>query len=198
MAGSMLPEHTDLKARARATAGVRRRQAQADIGPEAGILLTDRFLGAIDLKPGAVVAGYWPLDSEIDTRPLLRRLTAADQTVVLPVVIAPGRPLKFRQWTPDTRMHQGQYGIDVPPEDAAEYVPSIVIMPLLAFDSAGWRLGYGGGYYDRTLRKLRGLGDVLAVGVGFSAQSIDAVPHDALDEQLDWIVTEEFARKFDR
>lgn len=198
MAGSMLPDDADLKVRMRAAATARRRRARADAGPEAGVLLVDRFLKAIPLDPGAVIAGYWPLENEIDTRPLLRRLVATDHKVVLPVVIASGHPLKFREWTPDARMHPGPYGIDVPPEDAAELEPDLVITPLLAFDREGWRLGYGGGFYDRTLRKLRGLGDVLAVGVGYAAQRIDIVPHDGLDEQLDWVVTEDFATKFER
>ncbi len=189
----MIPENMDLKAQSRAAAAARRRWAQADAGPEAGVLLADRFLKAISLGPGAVVAGYWPMDTEIDTRPLLRRLVQMDYPVALPVVVAPGHPLKFRQWTPGARMQLGPYGIDVPPDEAQEMDPEVIVVPLLAFDRRGWRLGYGGGYYDRTLRRLRGLGQVLAVGVGFAAQRVDAVPHDDLDEPLDWIVTEEHA-----
>jgi len=189
----MIPENADLKPRFRAMAGSRRRQAQGDAGPEAGVLLADQFLKAISLSPGAIVAGYWPMDTEIDTRPLLRRLIAADHPVVLPAVVAPGHPLKFRQWTPEVRMQPGAYGIDVPPAEAEEMEPEVIVVPLLAFDQAGWRLGYGGGFYDRTLRRLRGLQNVLAVGVGYADQAVDAVPHDDLDEQMDWIVTEEFA-----
>jgi 5-formyltetrahydrofolate cyclo-ligase len=189
----MIPENKDLKAQFRTAAGTRRRWAQADTGPEAGVLLAERFIKAIPLDAHAVVAGYWPMDTEIDTRPLLRRLVQMDHPVALPVVVAPGRPLKFRQWTPEVRMQPGPYGIDVPPDEAEEMDPEVIVVPLLAFDRPGWRLGYGGGFYDRTLRRLRGLDQVLAVGVGYAAQRLETVPHDDLDEPLDWIVTEEYA-----
>jgi 5-formyltetrahydrofolate cyclo-ligase len=195
MTESMLSNEADRKKHLRAMAAVRRRQAFADAGPEAAILLADRFIRALPIDGSLVIGGYWPVDTEIDVRPLLRRLAGADHQVVLPVVSAPGRPLKFREWTPDTMMRLGAYGVHVPPDSATEREPDLVITPLLAYDVDGWRIGYGGGFYDRTLRRLRGLGDVIAVGVGFAAQQVSAVVHDGLDEQLDWIVTEENATK---
>ena len=195
MTGTSTWEDPDHKKHLRAAAAGRRRRAKSEAGPEAAILLSDRFLREIPRVPGSVVAGYWPVDSEIDVRPLMRRLIAADHRVVLPVVTAPGLPLTFREWTPGLTMRPGPFGIDVPPSEALVLKPLLVITPLLAFDAEGWRLGYGGGFYDRTLRRLRGLGEVVAVGVGYQAQQVDRVAHDALDEQLDWVVTEEFAKK---
>lgn len=198
MTGPALSTDPDKKKRLRARASRRRQRARAEAGPEAAILLADQFLKTIPCGPDAIIAGYWPVGTEMDVRPLLRRLFAADHRVVLPIVSAPGLPLKFREWTPDSDMRPGPYGIDVPPDDAPEFDPSLVITPSLAFDADGWRLGYGGGFYDRTLRRLRGLGEVIAVGVGFAAQQVESVAHNGLDEQLDWVVTEEFAKKVGR
>jgi len=198
MTGSILSEDGDRKKILRATAASRRQQAHIEAGPEAAILLADQFLRAVPRVPEVIVAGYWPVGTEIDIRPLMRRLIAADHRIVLPVVPAPTLPLKFREWTPDSAVRPGPYGIEVPPDDAAELKPGLVIAPFLAFDAEGWRLGYGGGFYDRTLRRLRGLGEVIVVGVGFAAQQVERVAHDGLDEQLDWVVTEEFAKKVER
>jgi 5-formyltetrahydrofolate cyclo-ligase len=186
------------KKRLRASAAGRRRRAQSEAGPEAAILLADQFLRKVPRAPEAIIAGYWPIGTEIDVRPLLRRLIAADHRVVLPVVSVLGQPLKFHEWTPETLMRSSAHGIDVPPDDTPELAPNLVITPSLAFDPEGWRLGYGGGFYDRTLRRLRGLGDILAIGVGYAAQQVDKVAHNDLDEQLDWVITEEFATEIKR
>ncbi len=118
------------------------------------------------------VAGYWPMVDELDVRPLVHRLHAQGCPIGLPVVTPRGTPLVFRAWTPEAAMVAGVYGTSHPAcED--EVMPGVVVAPLLAFDRHGWRLGYGGGYYDRTLAKLRGEGQVLAVGVGYDAQEVE-------------------------
>ena len=178
------------KAELRAVAAERRREAVLSL-PRAGEELRDRFLAAIPVAGHEIVSAFWPLADELDTRPLISALAARGHTIGLPVVIKRGLPLLFRRWTPDTALVQGPFRVMTPPPEALEVVPSLLIVPLLAFDRPGYRLGYGGGFYDRTLHKLRGAaGRILAVGVALSAQEVDAVPRDDTDQPLDWVVTE--------
>ncbi len=134
-----------------------------------------------------------PMGDEFDVRPLLTRLSERGHVCALPVVTARGEALVFRRWHKGDRLAQAGFGTHEPGAHAAEIVPDIVLAPLLAFDDEGRRLGYGGGYYDRTLRALRAAGRVLAVGVCYQAQRVDEVPSGDGDENLDWIVTEERA-----
>jgi 5-formyltetrahydrofolate cyclo-ligase len=157
------------------------------------VAVRDRFLAAVRVAPGAPVSGYWPQPGELDCRPLLLALHRAGHPVGLPVVARRGEPLAFRRWEPERPLVPGIYGIAVPPPEAAPLVPALVLAPLLAFDAAGYRLGYGGGFYDRTLEKLAAGGNVLAVGVAYAAQEVPAVPRGAHDRRLDWIVTEKAA-----
>jgi 5-formyltetrahydrofolate cyclo-ligase len=181
------------KAELRAVVAERRRQAVQDL-PRAGEDLRDRFLAAIPTEGHEVVSAFWPLADELDTRPLIAALAARGHRIGLPVVVKRGQPLLFRQWTPETVLVQGSFRVMTPPPESPEVVPSLLIVPLLAFDRAGYRLGYGGGFYDRTLHNLRTAartgGKVLAVGVALSAQEVPAVPRDETDQPLDWIVTE--------
>ena len=173
----------------RREAAERRSRIVARAG-DAGALLRDMFLKRVPLPPmGAVVAGFWPMGDEIDTRPLLYRLNELGYRCCLPVVVARGEALKFLRWTPETRMAPGGFGVSVP-AGTPEAVPELLIVPLLAFDRRGWRLGYGGGFYDRTLAALRATGRPLAVGVAFAAQEVPSVPHGERDARVDWIVTE--------
>jgi len=142
---------------------------------------------------GAIVAGYMPMRSEIDPRLLMDRLAAAGSVLCLPDVVAEGTPLEFRRWTPDDPLDKGRYGISVPSPTADVLVPDVVLVPMLAFDRGGHRMGYGGGYYDRTMARLRDQGDVLAVGLAFSGQVRDDLPVEPHDLRLDWIVTESAA-----
>lgn len=174
-----------LKAKARAAA-IRRREAV--YAAQAGARLYAAFPKLA--RRGAVVAGYWPLRQEIDVRPLLARLRAHGCVIALPVVLAPHRPLLFRVWRTGTRLETGAYGTRHPGTTAATVVPDLVLVPLLAFDRAGFRLGYGGGYYDRTLAALRRRRKVLALGIAFAGQAVAAVPRDRFDQPLDGIVTE--------
>jgi 5-formyltetrahydrofolate cyclo-ligase len=124
---------------------------------------------------------------------LLRRLGEAGHEIALPVVGAHGRPLVFRRWREGDAMDEGPFGIREPRADKPEIVPSVLLVPLLAFDRRGYRLGYGGGFYDRTLAALRAGGEAVAVGVAYAAQEVDEVPRDESDEPLDWVVTDKAA-----
>ncbi len=173
----------------RAAAIARRKAAfAADTG--AGERLAARFLAAHRLPPGTAVSAYWPKGSELDSRPLLHRLDADGQICFLPVVAGRGQPLLFRHWRPGMALVEGGFKVMAPAPAAAEGVPSLVLCPLLAFDRRGYRLGYGGGYFDRTLRWLRQAGAVTAIGIGFAAQEVPEVPTDATDQRLDGILTE--------
>ena len=117
----------------------------------------------------------------------------------LPVVTARTRTLSFRRWRPGDDLAKGNFGVFEPLTDADEVMPNVVIVPFLAINPQGFRLGYGGGYYDHTLRALRETApDLLAVGLGFSAQEVAYVPYDENDEPLDWLVTEQGTRRLQR
>jgi 5-formyltetrahydrofolate cyclo-ligase len=156
------------------------------------------FKQAIEVPAGAPISGFWPMGDEIDVKPLLAQLHASGHPIGLPVVLKKGEPLIFRQWHPGSSLVNGGFGTEVPPPSAPELEPQVLVVPLLAFDAEGYRLGYGGGFYDRTLDKLRtgSAADPLAVGVAFSAQHVSRVPRDDFDQPLDWIVTEKAAHHF--
>ncbi len=191
------PGDADIRAAKKAARGQARaiRQAAAErlqrAGIDYGAAIAAHALTELAPPREAVVSGYWPLPEEADVRPLLRDLSVRGTTCCLPVVVAQGQPLAFREWTPDTPLTEGVFGIPVPPESHASVTPDIVFAPLLAVDRAGYRLGFGGGFYDRTLARLRQAKPSLrAYGVAFSDQIWDSVPRDAYDCRLDGIVTE--------
>lgn len=144
----------------------------------------------IPVDGGTVVAGYAPIRSECDPSPLLRRLAAAGAELVLPVVDDKGMPLRFAAWRQGEPLVAGPHGIMQPPSHAPAIRPDIVLVPLAAFDRAGHRLGYGAGYYDRTLGALRRERPAIAVGVAFAVQEVAAIPADGHDEPLDLVLTE--------
>lgn len=150
----------------------------------------ERFASAIGPVGAAVVAAYVAVRGELDPAPLCQRLVAAGATIVLPAVVAAGRPLEFRPWRSGDRLERGAMSIPTPPPSAGTLEPDVLIVPLLGFDRRGWRLGYGGGYYDTTLARLRARRAIVAVGYAFAAQEVDAVPHGERDQRLDWVVTE--------
>ncbi|MFN4281008.1 MAG: 5-formyltetrahydrofolate cyclo-ligase [Alphaproteobacteria bacterium] len=159
--------------------------------PEAALRLAERFLAHVPLADGEAVGGYWPIGDEIDVLPLLAALHARGRALALPVVEGPGRPLTFRAWRPGDAMAAGAHGIAAPLPAADIRVPGLLIVPLLAFDRRGWRLGYGAGYYDRTMEAYAAAGRACrAVGVAYAAQEAPAVPHDDGDAPLDAVVTE--------
>jgi 5-formyltetrahydrofolate cyclo-ligase len=138
-----------------------------------------------------VVSGFWPMAEELDVRPLMIELHNQGCQLCLPVVVAKGQPLVFRAWRPGDALEQGVFRTLHPSPRREELEPDALIVPLLACDAEGWRLGYGGGFYDRTLRRLRGRKNVTALGVGFDAQLLDEpVPHGPDDERLDWLLTD--------
>lgn len=168
-----------------------REAALAAAGPDAGEKLAARGLPVAMPHPGAVISAFHPYQTEISTLPLLSKLAGEGWRTALPVVIAKATPLVFRAWQPGEPLVSGIWGIQMPPETAPVVVPDVLLVPLLAFDARGYRLGYGGGFYDRTLAGLRALKPVTAIGIGFAAQQVDSVPHDGLDQRVDFVMTEQ-------
>jgi 5-formyltetrahydrofolate cyclo-ligase len=166
-------------------------------GRAAEDLLRRRFLdGAEHLASSAVVAAYWPMRGEIDVLLLLHALAMRGHVTALPVVVAPRRPLLFRRWAPGDALAEGAYGTRHPVETAPEVRPHCLLVPLLAFDRRGNRLGYGGGFYDRTIAALRATGGVVTVGVAYAGQEVARVPAEPHDQLLDWVVTEHEVIRF--
>lgn len=175
----------------RAAAGARRARTHARLRRTAGTALADRFLEAFAgrVVPDGTAALYWPMRTEIDVRPLLDALAAAGMRTALPVAGSPGAPLAFVPWRPGTPLRRHRFGM-LEPAAGAPVRPDLVVVPLLAFDGTGARLGYGGGCYDRTLRRLRRRGRVFAAGAAYAEQERDAVPAAPHDARLDAVVTE--------
>jgi len=173
-----------IKDAARRAAFDRRKAAHAARGPAPGARLSAVLAG----YRGAALAGYMPIQTEIDPLPPMEA-AAAHGPVCVPVIIAAGQPLRFSRWTPGGAMRDGPFGARIPQVD--DFItPQILIVPLVAFDRAGGRLGYGGGFYDRTLEALRANGPVLAIGYAFAAQEADGLPLEPTDQPLDMIVTD--------
>jgi 5-formyltetrahydrofolate cyclo-ligase len=143
-----------------------------------------------EIVSGTVVSGYSPIRSEIDPVPLMRALAAQGVRLALPAVMARGKSLAFRAWSPNDRLMLGPLGILEPSPAAAELIPDIMLVPLAAFDRAGHRIGYGAGHYDFTLAHLRKGKAITAIGLAFAAQEIAAVPALAHDVALDYVLTE--------
>ena len=137
---------------------------------------------------GVPLAGYMPIRSEIDPLPAMAE-ACAHGPVAVPVILGAGQPLEFSRWAPDGALRDGPFGARVPLLDDF-FDPEIVIVPLVAFTRAGGRLGYGGGFYDRTLERLRAARATLAIGFAYGAQEFDALPLEATDQPLDMIVTD--------
>ncbi|MCH8001431.1 MAG: 5-formyltetrahydrofolate cyclo-ligase [Proteobacteria bacterium] len=195
MVESEISSLDELKRELRKKAKLRRAEAAAAGDPEvAAYALCERVIGAQTFSrgcpEGCVVSAYWPIGSEVDPRPLMHRLHEDGHPIALPVVVARGRPLVFRAWRSGDPLEPAGLGTREPLADRPELTPRVLIVPLLAFDRAGYRLGYGGGFYDRTLTGLRRAGETLAVGVAYAAQEVAEVPHDGDDQPLDWLVTE--------
>jgi 5-formyltetrahydrofolate cyclo-ligase len=151
----------------------------------------DRYCRAARLpQAGTLISGYWPLRGEPDMRPWLAQLNEAGWRTVLPVVVEKGRPLVFRRWSPGCAMEKGFWNIPVP-ADPAEFTPRLLLAPVVGFDAKGYRLGYGGGYFDRTLALLRSLQvEFHAIGIGYAEAQLPTIhplPHDIA---LDTVVTE--------
>ena len=142
------------------------------------------------LGQGGPVAGYAPFGSELDVGPLMLRLQSMGCDLALPLIVAPHQPLEFHLWQGGDPLQAGPLGIFQPAPHSPIIRPALVLAPLLAFDRQGWRLGYGGGYYDRTLDALGTVPPVTVVGIAFAAQEMDCVPHQPHDHPVDYVATE--------
>ncbi len=168
----------------------REREVMAGEAADAANRLALTLSAAIAPSAGTVVSGYWPMRDEIDPRPCLTALWTAGCRIALPTVPDDGQALIFREWEPDEELVPGPFGTSEPAAEAEVVYPSLLLVPLLAFDRRGRRLGYGGGYYDRTLAALREWQTVQAIGVAYAGQEIDAVPAGPHDALLNGVVTE--------
>ena len=153
---------------------------------------------ASSTPPDAVVSLYRAIGDEPDLDPLASALAAAGRRTALPAIGALATPLTFRLWRPGEALERNAKGLDEPPAGTPEAAPDVVFVPLLAFDRRGARLGYGGGYYDATLRALRAAKPICAIGVAFASAEVDAAPEGPFDERLDAIVVEDGVRTFQR
>jgi 5-formyltetrahydrofolate cyclo-ligase len=178
------------KRQARSEAQRLRDTARRSVGDCAALALAENALGFFAQSEPGIVSGFHPHMSEISVLPLLARLVSMGWTTCLPVVTGKGQPLVFRAWEPGDPLIRGLWDIKVPQEDAAEVIPDMLLVPMLAFDRKGHRLGYGGGFYDRTLALLRTTKVVTAIGVAYAAQEMEHVPHGAHDAVLDAVLTE--------
>jgi len=142
------------------------------------------------IAPGTRVSGFMPLKSEINPLPLLQKLSQAGARLALPAIAGRGKPLIMRAWEFGAPLDRGQWGIREPKPDALEVEPDILLVPLLAFDRTGFRIGYGAGYYDMTIHRLRALKPVTAIGIAFAAQEVPKIPTTPRDERLDLVLTE--------
>ncbi|MDO5658804.1 MAG: 5-formyltetrahydrofolate cyclo-ligase [Paracoccus sp. (in: a-proteobacteria)] len=161
----------------------RRASACAALGAGAPAAMLARALSG----RGGVLSFYWPMGDEADPR---GALSGWSDPLCLPVVAGRAQPLRFRRWRAGDDLAQGAFGTSHPLPDAPELVPQVLIVPLLGADTGGNRLGYGGGFYDRTLADLRANGPVTAIGFCFDAQIVAQIPTEATDQRLDIIVTE--------
>jgi 5-formyltetrahydrofolate cyclo-ligase len=149
------------------------------------------WIESTGLARGSAISGYWPIRDELDPRPAMQALAERGYRLALPVSLMPGEPLGFRAWVPGDPLAPDIMRIEAPLAQAPAVTPALLLVPLLAFDRARRRLGYGAGFYDRTLASLRRTGATLAVGLAFSAQEVERVPAGADDAALDAVVTED-------
>jgi len=181
---------TEIKATARKSAAKVRTSAHNIQKDDAPLALAGCIFPVQPFADRKIVSAFYPYKSEIDTRPLLGRLAGEGWTTCLPIVIALGEPLIFRRWMPGQPTVPGMWDIPQPTDDSPLIEPDVLLVPMMAFDRYGFRLGYGGGFYDRTLQELRAKKSIVAICVAYAAQEVDSVPHDAHDQPLDYVLTE--------
>jgi 5-formyltetrahydrofolate cyclo-ligase len=181
--------HAD-KASLRSRALAARAELSDDTRRAAGAAVAAAGAEVVAREKPARVSLFISVKGEIDTAPLADALAALGVSLCLPVIAAKGQPLVFRDWRPGDPLDDRPFGLKEPPPTAAEVEPDLLFVPLAAFDGAGRRVGYGGGFYDRTLEKLRARRATLAVGLAFGAQEVEHVPTEAWDQPLDGLLTE--------
>lgn len=186
----------ETKAALRTEAHKRRAQLHPSLRLDAANDAVAHFLGHLPPGRGEVVAAYWPIRDELDIKHLIVSLMDAGQPVALPVVLGDEEPLELRLWQEGAPLYEAGFGTLAPEHGAPRVEPDVILMPLLGFDRHGTRLGYGGGYYDRTLAHLARRPRL--VGFAFSRQEIDHIPRDAHDVPLDAVVTELGVRHFEK
>jgi 5-formyltetrahydrofolate cyclo-ligase len=179
----------ETKKRLRTAAKLARATAVARHGLATGDRLAAHGLRFAGVANTAIVSGFSAIGDEISPLPLLVKLAEEGHPLCLPVVPGKGLPLLFRAWTPGDPTTPAVWGIGEPLSSSAVLQPDVLLVPLLAFDARGHRLGYGGGFYDRTIAALRALKPVITIGLALDEQRIDSVPHVGSDECLDWVLT---------
>jgi 5-formyltetrahydrofolate cyclo-ligase len=177
------------KAGLRAAALARRDALAPDLRAAAAEAIAARPL-PVAVSRGTIVSGFMPIRSEINPLPLLRRFAEAGASLALPAIAGREKPLRFHAWSFGEKLARGQWGIREPEPDAPEVAPDIVLVPLAAFDRRGYRIGYGAGYYDKSLAALRSAKPVVAIGIAYAAQEIPEVPVLPHDVRLDLVLTE--------
>lgn len=185
----------EAKRKLRKKAGEKRKALHGELAAVAPGLIAAIGLDFLQLGKPGIVSGFHPYGTEIDCTALLHKLGGEGWTTCLPVVMGPAQPLSFRVWTRDQPLEPGAWDILTPQVDAETVKPDVMLVPLLAFDKSGYRLGYGGGFYDRTIELARSKREVVAVGVAFAGQKVKKVPHGKHDQPLDWMLTEAGAFK---
>jgi 5-formyltetrahydrofolate cyclo-ligase len=184
----------EAKAALRVEAHAARAALSSEDRADAAKAVAGHFFESVAFGPDDVIAGYWRIRDELDCQAILVRLMDSGQKVLLPVVQGDNEPLDMRVWEADAPLYEAGFGTLAPSDLAPRAVPDLVLMPLLGFDNAGTRLGYGGGYYDRTLAVLPK--KPLLVGLAFAAQELAHIPRDAHDVPLDMVITEAGIRFF--
>lgn len=186
------PDKAALRSQALAT----RTRAAETAGPKAALLIARRVLGDFVFMKGAIIAGYAAVRGEADPFPLMATLSAQGHALCLPHT--EGERLIFRSWKPGDPLVVGRFAIPEPDAKAKERRPDLILVPLLAFDRHGYRLGYGGGYYDRYLSEHRAKRTIKAIGIAYEVQAVDELPREPTDEPLDAVVTETRVLRFER
>ena len=172
----------------RREAFARRDALDREVRRAAALAIRDRALELPELRDRQIVGAYWPIRSEVDPRPLMRRLLKRGQDVALSQILHPR--LSWRLWRPGDVLIKGGFGVREPGPDAPECFPVALLVPLAAFDRQGHRLGYGKGHFDRAIAALSQKHPVLTVGLAYGAQEVDDVPAEPHDRGLDFVVTE--------
>jgi len=184
------------KAALREAALAERNRAAEAAGPKAPLTIARRLLGDFVFMKGAVIAGYAAIRGEVDPFPLMAALAAQGHDLCLPQT--QGKQLIFRAWRPGEPLVISRYNIPEPDSKSRERRPDLIVVPVVAFDRHGYRMGYGGGYYDRYLAEHRPKRTVRAIGIAFAGQEVEELPHEETDQRLDAVVTESRVIRFAR